>query len=143
MNIFSRLKSEREKLGFTQPDVAELVGVGKTTVINWEKGASTPDATQLAKLSAAGADVVYILTGIDSTAHAKLRALQGRIGEGVDSGHDHATVVAAERVRTAAQRREADLLKQFQRADESGKKLIEGTAELAAKSSKKDRENES
>lgn len=137
MNIFSRLKSERERLQLTQPDVADLLDVGKTTVINWEKGASTPDATQLAKLSAAGADVIYILTGIDSAAHARLQALQTRISEGVDSGQDHASMVNAERVRTAAQRREADLIKQFQRADEAGKKLIEGTAALAAKSSKK------
>jgi transcriptional regulator with XRE-family HTH domain len=63
MTLHERLKAERERLGLSQPRVAELLGVGKTTVINWEKGASAPDAVQLAAFAAAGADVLYVLTG--------------------------------------------------------------------------------
>lgn len=63
MSIHERLKSERERLGLSQPRVAELLGVGKTTVINWEKASSAPDAVQLSAFAAAGADVLYILTG--------------------------------------------------------------------------------
>lgn len=63
MNLHARLKSERERLKLSQPQLAALVGVGKTTVINWEKGASAPDGLQLEKLAAAGADVLYIVTG--------------------------------------------------------------------------------
>lgn len=63
MNIFERLKNERERLDLTQPRVGDLLGVGKTTVIRWEKGESAPDAVQLSAFAASGADVLYILTG--------------------------------------------------------------------------------
>lgn len=121
----------------SQAAFAEELGVDRKTIGRWEAGERLPDGMSLLKfMKQFNADVNYILTGIDSAAHARLQALQTRISEGVNSGQDHASVVSAERVRTAAQRREADLLKQFQRADESGKKLIEGTAALAAKSNK-------
>ncbi|MDZ7862653.1 helix-turn-helix transcriptional regulator [Acidovorax sp.] len=62
--IFSeRLKQERERLGLTQPRLAEMLGVGKTTVINWEKGSSSPTAQQLALLVPAGMDVWFVMTG--------------------------------------------------------------------------------
>ena len=67
MTIPKRLKAERERLNLSQPQLGELVGAGKTTVINWEKGASAPDAVQLSAIAAAGADVLYILTGERST----------------------------------------------------------------------------
>lgn len=63
MSINERLKAERERLQLTQPRVAESLEVGKTTVINWEKGMSAPDATQLARLAQLGADVLYIVVG--------------------------------------------------------------------------------
>ena len=47
----------------TQPHVAVLTGVGKTTVINWEKGLSSPTAVQLAALAEVGLDVLYVVTG--------------------------------------------------------------------------------
>lgn len=59
----SRLKEERSRLGLTQPQVAERCGIGKTTVINWEKDASSPNAPQLSALSGLGIDVMYVLTG--------------------------------------------------------------------------------
>lgn len=63
MTMQARFKAERERLEMSQPKLGELLGVGKTTVINWEKGTSAPDAFQLATLASAGADVLYILTG--------------------------------------------------------------------------------
>ncbi len=63
-----RLKEERERLGLSQSQLGQVASVGKTTVINWEKGASAPDAVQLAALATAGADVLYILTGQRSQA---------------------------------------------------------------------------
>lgn len=62
MSISKRLKAERERLGLSQPQMGDLVAAGKTTVINWEKGASAPDASQLAAMANAGADVLFILT---------------------------------------------------------------------------------
>ena len=59
-----RLKEERERLGLTQPDFAEVAGAKKRTLIDWEKGVSSPTAMQLASLFKIGVDVLYILTGI-------------------------------------------------------------------------------
>lgn len=69
--ISQRLKEERGRLGLTQPDFAELAGVKKRTLIDWEKGVSSPTAVQLSALYAAGADVQYILTGIRTNALAE------------------------------------------------------------------------
>lgn len=63
MKVHERLKDERERLGFSPLQMAELMGVGKNTVINWEKGSSAPDAMQLCVFAAAGGDVLFVLTG--------------------------------------------------------------------------------
>ena len=63
MALNERFKTERERLGLTQPDIAALAQVGKTTVINWEKGSSSPTASQLEPLAGAGMDVLFLITG--------------------------------------------------------------------------------
>lgn len=63
MDISSRLKEERERLGLTQTAFGELGGMGKTTVIAWERGTAYPNAAFLAAIARAGADVLYILIG--------------------------------------------------------------------------------
>ncbi|MEW5770333.1 MAG: helix-turn-helix domain-containing protein [Pseudomonadota bacterium] len=63
MSIGERLKDERERLGLSQPAFAAVAGAAKRTLIDWEKGATSPNAVQLAALSAIGVDVLYILTG--------------------------------------------------------------------------------
>lgn len=45
-----------------QPDFAALAGTTKKSQITYEKGVM-PDAAYLAAIAAAGADVLYILTG--------------------------------------------------------------------------------
>ena len=79
--LHDRLKEERLRLGLTQPAFGEVVGAGKRTVIDWEKGASSPSATQLASMTGAGADALYILTGERNTpvaaGKAKTRNLSG------------------------------------------------------------------
>lgn len=62
-NIGGRLREERERLGMTQDDFAPVGGIGKRALIHYEKGERSPDATFLAAIAAAGADVLYILTG--------------------------------------------------------------------------------
>ncbi|MGZ8172861.1 MULTISPECIES: helix-turn-helix transcriptional regulator [Methylobacter] len=64
--IGNRLKSERERLDLTQPAFAEVAGAKKRTVIDWEKGVSSPTAVQLSALSAIGIDVQFVLTGVRS-----------------------------------------------------------------------------
>lgn len=61
--IASRLKEERERLGMTQPVFAEAAAAKKRTLIDWEKGVSSPTAVQLAALATIGVDVAYVLTG--------------------------------------------------------------------------------
>lgn len=64
MAVSDRIKEEHVRLGATLEGMGELAGVGKTTVINWEKGNSAPNAEHLAALSEAGFDVLYIVTGV-------------------------------------------------------------------------------
>ena len=63
MDISTRLQEERKRLGLTQEAVATQLGATKRSVINWEGGAALPGAEVLARYAAAGADVLYILTG--------------------------------------------------------------------------------
>ena len=58
-----RLKEERERLGLTQPEFSEAAGAKKRTLIDWEKGVSSPTAVQLSALAAIGLDVLYVVTG--------------------------------------------------------------------------------
>ena len=61
--ISERLKSERENLGFSQQALADLLGISLRSQQNYEKGDRNPDSAYLAAIAAAGADVLYILTG--------------------------------------------------------------------------------
>ena len=63
MTFGTRLKEERGRLGLTQSLFAAHGGVVKFTQINYEKGERHPDSAYLAAIAAAGADVLYILTG--------------------------------------------------------------------------------
>lgn len=50
MSIGSRIKQRREELGYTQPQLAKLVGVSKGTIGNYESNISSPNETILFKL---------------------------------------------------------------------------------------------
>src|SRR5690349_1141193 len=88
--IGGRLKEERERLELTQPSFAEAAGAKKRTVIDWEKGVSSPTAVQLAALAAVGVDALYVLTGTRLATHVALGHLRtaseaaGQLG-GTDS----------------------------------------------------------
>lgn len=64
--LFERLKEERERNGFTQPQLGAICGTKKNTVINWEKGASSPNGSQFEAMSKIGIDVSYVITGVSS-----------------------------------------------------------------------------
>lgn len=61
--IADRLREERERLALTQEVFADAAGAKRRTLIDWEKGVSSPTAVQLSALAKIGADVQYILTG--------------------------------------------------------------------------------
>jgi transcriptional regulator with XRE-family HTH domain len=109
-NIFFRLREERERLGKTQEEFALAAGVTRRPYAEWERpeGKTSPTAHSLVGLAALGADVLYILTGKRSQAMPPQDALPPR-----------------QRV----------LLENWQASDEAGRKVIEGTAFLAAKPS--------
>lgn len=64
--IGERLKDERKRLGLTQPGLAEAAGAAKRTVIDWEKGVSSPTAVQLEAMATVGMDVLYVVTGLST-----------------------------------------------------------------------------
>jgi len=63
MTIGERLKEERNRVGANQTVFAEQCGVTKNTQLAYEKGERSPDANYLASASAAGIDVLYVITG--------------------------------------------------------------------------------
>ncbi len=63
MSFFERLREERERLGLSQEKFGAIGGVLKRAQINYEKGERHPDSAYLAAIAAAGADVLYVLTG--------------------------------------------------------------------------------
>lgn len=58
-----RLRTERERAGFSQSDMADTCGVTMRSQRNYEKGERSPDAGYLQKAFQAGVDVLFVLTG--------------------------------------------------------------------------------
>ena len=73
--IYENIKKERERLALTQPAFALIAGAAKRTVIDWEKGVSSPTAVQIAALAEHGADALFIITGKRSMAVAEMALL--------------------------------------------------------------------
>ena len=62
-SIGSRLREERDRLGYNQSELAEIGGTQRKTQFNYETDARRPDAGYLAAVAFAGIDVLYVLTG--------------------------------------------------------------------------------
>lgn len=73
--IYENIRKERERLGLTQPAFALIAGAAKRTVIDWEKGVSSPTAVQIAALAEHGADALFVITGKRSMAVAEMALL--------------------------------------------------------------------
>lgn len=63
MGIGDRLREERERFGLSQEAMGMHGGVRKQAQHMYESGARRPDSDYLERIAAAGADVLYILTG--------------------------------------------------------------------------------
>lgn len=63
MTIGARLKEERERLGFSQPNFSGLAGTTKKSQIDYEKDITQPKASYLEVIAKVGADIEYIVTG--------------------------------------------------------------------------------
>lgn len=143
MTIGERLRKERERLGLSQPKFAALASTTKQTLFSWETGKTAPDGFQFEALATAGVDVLYILTGItakgqaDIALHERASKLQSADDADFQTVKKHSAVVrTAMRNAMAPQLtpRQQALLDNYAHASEEGKKVIEGTASLAAKS---------
>ena len=66
MDIGQRLKKERVRLGKSQAEIAEEIGIAKKSQTNYELGHSAPSAAYLALAADVGIDVLYVLTGVSS-----------------------------------------------------------------------------
>lgn len=64
MGIADRLREERERLGLSQEALGVVGGVRKQAQHLYEKGERNPDSQYLAAIAAAGADVLYVVTGV-------------------------------------------------------------------------------
>lgn len=63
MSLGARLKEERNRLGFSQSEFAELVGASYKSQLRWEKDESAPGADALSVWAGIGLDVLYVVTG--------------------------------------------------------------------------------
>lgn len=62
-----RLKNERLRLDLSQLTFAEQCGVSRSTLAAWEKGEQTPSAAVLSVMAGIGVDVLYVVTGSQSS----------------------------------------------------------------------------
>lgn len=60
--IGARLRTERERLRYSERQIAQLLGVPLDVYESFEKGESDPGVYRLPRLAACGFDIFYILT---------------------------------------------------------------------------------
>ena len=58
-----RIRSERLRLKLTQSAFAKGVGVSQGTQVGYESGARLPNVQYLARASALGVDIIYVILG--------------------------------------------------------------------------------
>lgn len=62
----TRIKSERERVGCTQIDFANIAEITRLTQSKYENGATIPNLDYLQKIEEFGVDIQYIITGENS-----------------------------------------------------------------------------
>ncbi len=77
-----RFRKERKKLGLTQEELANKLGISKRTISNWETGQTKPFLNEIVK---EGIDIGYLITGIPTNPEClqQLRqaAIHGKLPE--------------------------------------------------------------
>ncbi|EAN5160555.1 helix-turn-helix transcriptional regulator [Salmonella enterica] len=64
MQIFDRLRNERERLGLSQTAMSKVCNVAFRTYCDYEAGKSEPKASTLASLAEFGVDILFVLSGV-------------------------------------------------------------------------------
>ncbi len=68
MYIAQKIKSIREYLGFSQPELGSVIGATKQCICSWEKGKSMPDIITFFKiLNVSGLTATELFKDIDSS----------------------------------------------------------------------------
>ena len=82
MILADKIIENRKKNGWSQEELAEMLGVSRQSVSKWESGGSIPDLERVAKLSQVfEVSTDYLLTG-KGNMNAEIREhLQGAIDE--------------------------------------------------------------
>ena len=62
--VGARLREERKRLGLTQAELAERVGVSRAAVVTYESGRTPPDVSLMDRLKELGVRTSYVLTGL-------------------------------------------------------------------------------
>ncbi len=81
MHFGDRLSEFRKERGFSQKEFSRIVGVSKTTQVNYESGKRSPNVDYWQQVSAIGADIQYILTGEPSGKSTNLGDLDPKAAE--------------------------------------------------------------
>jgi transcriptional regulator with XRE-family HTH domain len=138
VSIGNRLREERERLGFSQSSFAEITGAHRKSQGNYELGERMPDAAYLAAIAAAGADVLYILTGQRAeqhTASSAVAAMNQSKSVAAYQATESATVYQPpESVTAYLSREEAALLDNYRNSPPEGQAAIKTTSAAFAKS---------
>ena len=103
--IGERLRAERDRIGMTQQEFADVAGVTRKTLFGYETGVRPPDAAALSAWAELGLDVLYVITGQRSTPVA---------------------------VPPELNRREKALLDNYRHSGEDGERAVEATASALA-----------
>ncbi len=78
-NTFAkRFRDERKRLGLTQQELADKLGISKRTITNWETGQTKPF---LDRMVMEGMDVGYLISGIPSPPEC-LQMMRQSVGHG-------------------------------------------------------------
>lgn len=80
--LAKKLREERERLGFSQADFAEIGGVGRVSQYMYERAERSPNSDYLLRIAAVGARVDHIL-GCEGEAPRAERAIAARDVPGV------------------------------------------------------------
>ena len=87
--ISEKIKTYRKELGLTQEELAQHLGVTKSTIIHWEKAESKPDTDSIIKLAKLFAVSTDYLLGFETTGLDKIEILRKAVKEaGLMTGND-------------------------------------------------------
>lgn len=84
VSTFERLREERERLGLSQAQMAELAGQSRKSQIRYESGERSPDGDYFSAVSKHGVDIVYVLTGHRSPLHGQMQQVRQQYGAMLD-----------------------------------------------------------